>query len=123
MDAREALVALNLVEGVGPVRGAPKIPACQMVIMRDHFAMSTSNISVGKAKPALCEIVEQAGAGRTRIITVHGKPIAQIGPVPAQTSNAKKLTEAWRKRVKHIRLNRPGQTKVSLHGLIAESRK
>ena len=86
-------------------------------------AVSTINISVGKAKPALCDLVERAGDGQTSIITVHGKPKAQIGPVPAKATTAKALTEAWRKRVKHIRLNKPGQKPLSLHQLIAEGRK
>ena len=87
------------------------------------FAMNTIRLSIGKAKPALCELVDRAGEGQTSIITVHGKPKAQIGPIPAETAPAKALTEAWRKRVKHIRLNQPGRKKVSLHELIAQGRK
>ena len=66
--------------------------------MRDPFGMSTSNISVGKAK-------------------------VQIAPSPAKASTAKGLTAAWRKRVKHIRLNRPGQKRLTLHQLIAQGRR
>jgi prevent-host-death family protein len=86
-------------------------------------AVSTSHISMGKAKPALCDLVERASDGQTSIITVHGKPKAQIGPVPATATTAKALTEAWRKRVRNVRLNRPGQKPLTLHQLIAEGRK
>ena len=66
--------------------------------MRDPFAMSASKILVGKPK-------------------------VQTRPVPANAPLAKLLTEAWRKRVKHIRLNQPGQKRLTLHQLIAEGRR
>ena len=81
--------------------------------------MSTT-ISIGQAKPKLCDLVEQARKGQTHIITVHDQPCAQIGPVK---SPARKLTDEWRERRKHIRLNRPGQKRLTLAQLIQESRK
>lgn len=66
--------------------------------MRDPLAMSASNILGGKSK------------ARTR-------------PTTAKDSLAKQLTEAWRKRVKHIHLNKPGQKRLTLHQLIAASRR
>lgn len=50
-----------------------------------------------------------------------GKPKAQTAT--AKIAVAKRLTAAWRKRVKHIRLNKPGQTRLTLHQLISESRR
>ena len=52
-----------------------------------------------------------------------GKPKAQPGPATAKFAVAKQLTAAWRKRVKHIRLNKPGQKRLTLHQLISESRR
>jgi antitoxin (DNA-binding transcriptional repressor) of toxin-antitoxin stability system len=90
-----------------------------LVKLRDHFHMSAT-VSIGKAKPKLCELVEQASRGQTHVITVHDQPCALLGPVrlPAQT-----LTEEWRQRVKRIRLNRPGQKRLSLPELVREGRK
>jgi antitoxin (DNA-binding transcriptional repressor) of toxin-antitoxin stability system len=81
--------------------------------------MSVS-VSIGNAKPKLCDLVEQARRGQTHIITVHDQPCAQLGPV---RSPARALTEAWRRRVKGIRLNRPGQKRLSLPEMIREGRK
>lgn len=83
--------------------------------------MSTT-VSIGKAKPQLCDLVEQARKGQTHIITVHDKPVAQIGPVQ---DPARKLTEEWRQRVKSrdIRLNRPGKKRLTVSQLIQEGRK
>jgi antitoxin (DNA-binding transcriptional repressor) of toxin-antitoxin stability system len=53
-------------------------------------------------------------------LTKHGQPTAQIVPVQDQRQ---KLGAEWRKRVKKIRLNRPGQTKVTIKELIEEGRK
>jgi antitoxin (DNA-binding transcriptional repressor) of toxin-antitoxin stability system len=71
-------------------------------------------VSIGKAKPALCELVEKARKGQTHIITVHDQPIAQLGPVQRQSL---KLTAAWRERRKQIRLNRPGKRRLTLSQL------
>jgi hypothetical protein len=50
------------------------------------------------------------------------KTRAQIGPV---ISEARKLTDKWRKRVKaeKVRLNRPGLPKVTIKELIERGRK
>lgn len=79
-----------------------------------------STISIGKAKPKLCELVEQARGGQTHIITVHEEPCAQIGPI---ASASRKLTDEWRQRRKGIRLNGNGQKRLALAELISEGRK
>jgi hypothetical protein len=66
--------------------------------MRDPLRMSASNILVGKPKV------------RTR-------------PTAAKVALAKQLTEAWRKRVRRIHLNKPGQKRLTLHQLITASRR
>jgi antitoxin (DNA-binding transcriptional repressor) of toxin-antitoxin stability system len=87
-----------------------------LVKVHDDSDMSTT-VSIGKAKPKLRDLVEQARQGQTHIITVHDQPCAQLGPV---RSPARALTEEWRRRVKGVRLNRPGQKRLSLLGLIRE---
>jgi antitoxin (DNA-binding transcriptional repressor) of toxin-antitoxin stability system len=79
-------------------------------------------VSIGEAKPGLCDLVEKARHGRTHIITVRGQACAQIGPV---VSEARKLTDDWRKRVKaeKVRLNRPGLPRVTIKELIKRGRK
>ena len=77
-------------------------------------------ISIGQAKPRLGDLVAQARQGQTHIITVDDRPCAQLGPVQ---SPAQELTDAWRERRKHIRLNRPGQKRLTISQLIQESRK
>jgi len=79
-------------------------------------------LSIGEAKPSLCDLVEKARQGQTHVITVHGRPYAQITPV---ISESVKRTAEWRKRVKaeNIRLNRPGLPKVTIKELIERGRK
>jgi prevent-host-death family protein len=79
-----------------------------------------STVSIGKAKPKLCDLVEQARQGQTHIITVHDEPVAQLGPVRVRS---KQLTDEWRERRKNIVLNRKGQKHLDLAELIRESRK
>jgi prevent-host-death family protein len=88
----------------------------------DDHLLVRETVSIAKAKPRLCDLVEQARKGHTHIITVHDQPAAQIGPVP---NVARKLTEEWRKRVKEkdIRLNRPGLKHVTIRDLIVATRK
>lgn len=78
-------------------------------------------VSIGKAKPRLCDLVDQARKGQTHIITVRDQPAAQIGPV---LQPARRLTDEWRRRVqsRDIRLNRPGQKKLGLDQLIRGGR-
>ena len=92
-----------------------------MVISGDHLVMSDT-ISIAKAKPRRCDLVEQARKGQTHIITVHDKPAAQIGPI---RTRARQLTDEWRERVKKedIRLNRPGQKRLTIRDLIDRTRK
>jgi prevent-host-death family protein len=86
-----------------------------LVKLVDHFPMSSSRIAIGKAKPAPCELVDRAKAGKPVTITVHNEPVAQIVAVQPPS---RALTDAWRKRVKGIRLNRPGQRMLMLRQLI-----
>jgi prevent-host-death family protein len=83
--------------------------------------MKTS-VSIGQAKARLCELVEKARAGQTHIITVHDRPAAAIRPVE---SAARKLTNEWRQRARErdIRLNKPGQRRLTVSQLIQEDRK
>jgi prevent-host-death family protein len=90
-----------------------------LVKLRDHFRVK-SVVSIGKAKPKLCDLVEQARQGQTHIITVHDLPAAQLGPV---TSQSQELTAQWRERRKNILLNRKGQKRLDLAELIREGRK
>jgi prevent-host-death family protein len=79
-----------------------------------------SRVSIGKAKPQLCDLVEQARQGQTHLITVRGEPAAQLGPV---NSRAEELTEKWNERRKAILLNRKGQRKIAIPELIRAGRK
>lgn len=80
------------------------------------------NIPIGKAKPKVCDLVEQARQGQTHIITMHDQPAAHSGPV---RNSARKLTEEWRRRAKerNVRLNEPGKSRLTISQLIQESRK
>jgi prevent-host-death family protein len=78
------------------------------------------SISIGKAKPNLCDLVEQARQGQTHIITVHDAPAAQLGPV---SSRSQQLTAQWQQRRKKIFLNRKGQKQLDLAEMIREGRK
>jgi prevent-host-death family protein len=79
-----------------------------------------TTVSIGKAKPKLCDLVEQARLGQTHIITVHDQPVAQLGPV---ASRSQQLTDDWRKRRKKIVLNPKGQKRIEIAELIREGRK
>jgi len=76
--------------------------------------------TVAKAKEQFCEIVSLASQGRSTMITRHNKPVAQV--VPAER-DSRRLTNEWRERVAAIRLNRKGQSKLTISGLIQEGRK
>lgn len=41
------------------------------------------SVPIGKARTNLCDLVEQAKAGLPVTITIHGRPAAVLGPVPA----------------------------------------
>ena len=79
------------------------------------------SVPIGEAKPRLCEMVEEVRKGATRLITVHDEPAAVLSPVRSQ---ARRLTDEWRERAKarDIRLNRPGQPKLTIAQLIQETR-
>lgn len=55
--------------------------------------------------------------------SLTGKPKAPTRPPAPKVSLAKQLTEAWRERVKHTHLNKPGQKRLTVHELIAASRR
>jgi len=77
-------------------------------------------VSIGKAKPGLCDLVEQARKGQVHVITVHNQPVAELGPV---RSRARELTREWRERRKKIFLNGKGQKRLAIPDLIREGRK
>jgi prevent-host-death family protein len=76
--------------------------------------------TVAQAKEQFCEIVALASKGKITTITRHNKPLACI--VPAELE-ARRLTEQWRQRVRSVRLNRKGQSKLTISRLIQEGRK
>jgi prevent-host-death family protein len=88
-----------------------------MAISSDHNGMTKT---VVEAKEQFCEVVARASQGQATTITRHNRPVAKI--VPAQ-SEARRLTDEWRKRVVNIRLNRKGLPKRTIPELIQESRK
>ena len=85
--------------------------------LHDHKSMIRT---VAKAKEQFCEIVSLAAQGKRTTITRHSKPVACV--VPAERES-RRLTDEWRKRVPGIRLNRKGQTPLTIPQLIQEGRK
>lgn len=83
----------------------------------DHYLMSKT---IAQAKAQFCEIVALASKGKSTTITRRDKPVACV--VPAECA-PRRLTRQWRKRVAGIRLNRKGQSKLSISQLIQEGRK
>ena len=80
----------------------------------------SAKIGIADAKSSFEKFVSHAASGEIIILTKHGQPTAQIVPVEDQR---RKLGAEWRKRVKKIRLNRPGQPKITIKQLIEEGRK
>jgi len=76
--------------------------------------------TVAQAKEQFCELVSLAGKGLPTTITRHNKPVARV--VPAER-DSRRLTDQWRRRVAHVRLNRKGQPKLTIPQLIQEGRK
>jgi hypothetical protein len=89
------------------------VSPCFLVRLHDRLFMKSS-VSIGKAKAKMCASVEHARQGLDRFSG------AQFGDF---CTSARALTEEWRRRVKGIRLNRPGQKRLSLSELIREVRK
>jgi prevent-host-death family protein len=83
----------------------------------DHYRMTKT---IAEAKEQFCDIVAQAGKGKSTTITRHKKPVACV--VPARR-DSRRLTEQWRERVARIQLNRKGQPKLTISQLIQEGRK
>lgn len=83
----------------------------------DHELMTKT---VAQAKEQFCELVSLASQGKSTTITRRNKPVACV--VPAER-DSRRLTQAWRRRVANIRLNRKGQPKLTISQLIQEGRK
>jgi prevent-host-death family protein len=76
--------------------------------------------TVTDAKLHLSAIIARAESGKETVITMHNKPAAKVVPLQPESL---RLTERWRERRKSIRLNRPGQRRLSISQLIQEGRK
>jgi prevent-host-death family protein len=74
---------------------------------------------VAQAKEQLRELVSLAGRRLQTIVTRHNKPVARV--VPAER-DSRRLTDQWRQRVAHVRLNRKGQVKLTIPQLIGVRR-
>ena len=88
-----------------------------MSILYDYLIMTKT---VAEAKEQFCEIVSLASRGKVTKITRHNKPVACVVPVERES---RRLTEQWRQRVTNIRLNRKGQSKLTISQLIQQGRK
>jgi prevent-host-death family protein len=88
-----------------------------MAILYDYISMTKT---IAGAKQHFCEIVSLAAGGKTTTITKHNKPVACV--VPAQR-DSRRLTDEWRKRVGKVRLNRKGQSRLTISQLVREGRK
>lgn len=78
------------------------------------------NATVADAKVQLCAIIARAEAGKETTITKHNRPAAKVVPVAPASA---RLLAAWQERRQTIRLNRPGQPRLSIAQLIQEGRK
>ena len=76
--------------------------------------MST-NISMSQPKLRLGALVGRARKGHS---VASGAPAQTCPRTGLVESPARKLTDAWRERRKHIRLNRPGQKRLTIAQLI-----
>jgi len=88
-----------------------------MSSLHDHNLMTKT---VAKAKEQFCQIVSLASQGRSTTITRHREPVARVVPVER---DSRRLTDQWRQRVVNVRLNRKGQSKLTISQLIQEGRK
>jgi len=84
--------------------------------------MTIANMTktIAETKEHFCEIVSLAAQGQATTVTRHNKPVARIVPIERES---RRLTEEWRKRVAHVRLNRKGLPQVTISQLIQEGRK
>ena len=71
--------------------------------------------TIAAAKVQLSQIVADAEAGRETIITKRNRPAAKVVPLDRPTE---KLFDEWSERRKNIRLNRPGQKRLTISQLI-----
>jgi prevent-host-death family protein len=85
--------------------------------LNDHLSVTKT---IAEAKAQFCEIVDLASKGKSTIITRHDKPVACV--VPAER-DPRRLTEQWRRRVAAVRLNRKGQSRLTISQLIQKDRK
>lgn len=88
-----------------------------MASLDDHYLMTKT---VAKAKEQFCEVVSLASQGTSTTITRRREPVARVVPVERAS---RRLTDQWRQRVVNVRLNRKGQTKLTISQLIQEGRK
>src|ERR1051326_5979514 len=94
-----------------------KFRVAKMSNLDDHCPMTKT---IAQAKQQFCEIVDLASKGKSTTITRHDKPVACV--VPAER-DPRRLTEQWRRRVASVRLNRKGQSRLTISQLIQEGRK
>jgi prevent-host-death family protein len=78
------------------------------------------HIGIAKAKASFEKILARAESGEVVTLTRHGHPAAQLVPL---NTRRQQLAAEWRKRVKNVRLNRPGLPKLTIKELIEEGRK
>ena len=81
-----------------------------------------ATISAYEAKTHLPRLLRAAERGETTIITRHGKPVAQIGPVEEQPRRAEEIAEAI-ERMKRARALRPRVTVDEILSARDEGRK
>lgn len=81
--------------------------------------MSTA-ISIGKAKANLCALVDDAANGKSHVITVHEKPVAELRPARSKT---REMAEVWKEKRKKILLNPPGMKRIEIADLYRAGRK
>lgn len=72
-----------------------------------------SAYSVAAAKTALPRLIDQALEGEEVIITRHGKPVAELRPLPQTARSATPASYAWL-RSRRLQRNGVGVTSVEL---------
>lgn len=84
-----------------------------MAIARLYFHMS--NHSVAEAKNRLPELIDRAQEGEDIVITRHGRPVAEIKPIPRPARRITPEALDWlaTRRLKRIRVTEDAGTLVS----------
>jgi prevent-host-death family protein len=78
-----------MVEIVAELRGRPQLWLCTPV---DTSAYSS--IGVRELRSSLAEAVRRAGSGERTVITAHGRPVAQLGPLDDAAPDIERLVSA-----------------------------